>query len=460
VNLHGPVRAAELEGKAEVVISLDAWAEGKVAPTTHEVAVLPPKKGARSEPVTGRLIKTLPHPDRKATVGDVRFSDDGARLMMTGYPSGVVQIWDTKTWKETARLDTPSGLRSSLVYATPTPDWKTILVHVRTRKLVREEKGGKVQQRLQIDGRVDLYDAGTGKLRDSVAFADRGPMQLFLAPDGKTALVNTEGSFTAENAAKRPAFTELLDLASKTTKTLLDSQAYPAFSQDGKTVYLSKYEFQANGSVAASLVKYDLAAGKAVKSVNAPDDQTFFDSVTLSPDGKWVVASPRKLKPPSTALVILSSDTLEEVARIPGPKDAERNAYFATPRFSPDGRTMITRCDGPLLVWDLVAKKIVRTVPVGDFQYGLLALSPDGKRAVVSGMPKFDVKSVGRDPDPEDLPQPRVVVVDLTEPKGEPQVLVLPHGPGLVRVAFSPDGRTLAVGSTGGAHLLDVSGGK
>lgn len=445
-----------MEGNATVVVSFDTWPEGKVSPTTHEITVLAPKKGPKREPVSERLVKTLPHPDRKVTVGDVRFSPDGKRLLTSGYPSGIVQVWDTTSWKEIVRINTPSGSRSSLIYAIPTPDWKTLLVHVRSRKLVREEKAGKVHERLQIDGRVDCYDLDTGKLRDSIPFADRGPAQLFLSPDGKYALVNTEGSFTAENSRKRPAFCELLDLSTKATRKLFDWQAYPAFTPDGKTAYLSKYEFLATGKVNAALIKYDVAAGKELRAVAAPDDQTFFDSATLSPDGKWVVTAHRTLKPPSTTLLVLAADTLEEAARLPGPKDADRNTYFEMPQFSADGRTMVTRCNGPLLVWDVAAKKVVRTVAVADLQFGGMKLCPDGKRVVVAGMPQFDVSRLNRGTDPMDLPQPRLCLIDLADPKGEGEVVVLPNGTTRA-LAFHPDGKTLAVGSYGGVHLIDLT---
>jgi DNA-binding beta-propeller fold protein YncE len=456
VNLHGPVRAAEVEGTAGLVISFEAWPEGKVAPTSHTLTVGAPRKGPKREPVSKRLVKTLPHPDRMATIGDVRFSADGTRLLMAGYPSGVVQVFDARTWKETARLDTPSGLRSSLRYANPTPDFKTILVDVRTRKLVRADRGGKVNERLQIDGRIDRYDARTGKWQDSIALSDRGPSGLFVLPGGKSAFVNTEGSFTAATATKRPVFAELVDLSSKTTRTLFDAHAHPAFAADGKTAYLATRRFLPKGAVKAALVKYDLAAGKVVKVVNAPEEQTFFDGVYLSPDGKWLISSRRRLTPPSVDLVILSPETLEEVARLGGPKDADRNTYFATPLFSADGKTMITRSGGPLLVWDLAGKKVVRTVPVGDLEFGRTALGPDGKRAVVVGMPRFDIKRVGRNPDPHDLPQPRVLLIDLADPRSEPEVHILPSG-GVGGVALSPDGNTLAVGGAGAVHLLDVS---
>jgi WD40 repeat protein len=456
VNLHGPVRAAGFEGTAKVTISLDAWPEGKVASTTHDIPVLPPKTGRKAEPVTTRLIRTLPHPDRKATIGVVQFSPDGSRLLMAGYPSGIVQVWDAKYWKETARVDTPGGLRSSWSYAVATADWKAVLVHVKTRKLVREEKDGKIAERLKIDGRIDRYDLATGELKDSIPFADRGPNQLFLAPGGRFALVNTEGSFTAAMKT-RPQFMERVDLTTRETKKLFDVSAWPSFSPDGKTAYLSKTQFHTTGAVTASLVKYDLAAGKELRVLNQPDDKTLFDSAHLSPDGKWVVTSQRKLTPPSVNLLVLSADTLEEVARIPGPKDAGRDLYFSTPHFTPDGSTLITRCGGPLIVWDVKRRKTVRTVPVGDFQFAYTALSPDGKRAVVAGLPKLDSKVFGRSPDPTDLPQPRLVLIDLADPKSEPQTLMLPVG-AVIGLAFRPDGAVVAVGGTGGVHLLDASG--
>ena len=159
--------------------------------------MLAPKKGPKHEPVTERLTKTLPHPDRKASIYDLRFSPDGKRMMMVGFPSGVVQLMDTATWKEVARIEAPMGRRTNTNYANPTPDWKTILVDMNTRKVVREEKDGKVSERLQVDGRIDLFDASSGKLKYSIPFRDRGPMRVFPLPIGNVALADFECSFTA-----------------------------------------------------------------------------------------------------------------------------------------------------------------------------------------------------------------------------------------------------------------------
>jgi hypothetical protein len=83
-------------------------------------------------------------------------------------------------------------------------------------------------------------------------------------------------------------------------------------------------------------------------------------------------------------------------------------------------------------------------------------LSRDGRLAVVVGLPKFDEKLIRRDVDPEDLPQPRAVLIDLGDPKSKPRTLILPSG-GSSGLALSPDGKTLAVGGPGAVHLIDLA---
>ena len=60
-----------------------------------------------------------------------------------------------------------------------------------------------------------------------------------------------------------------------------------------------------------------------------------------------------------------------------------------------------------------------------------------------------------RNVNPRDLPQPRVTLYDIAG-DSSPRTMIAPHGL-LGGIAFSPDGKTLAFGTTGGVRLFDIS---
>jgi Tol biopolymer transport system component len=84
-----------------------------------------------------------------------------------------------------------------------------------------------------------------------------------------------------------------------------------------------------------------------------------------------------------------------------------------------------------------------------------LTISPDGKTLAVAWRPKADKESdPGEDTGPENLPQPRVSLVDLAG-ESPAKILVAPHG-FIGPLAFSPDGKRLAFGGSGAVHLFDL----
>lgn len=113
--------------------------------------------------------------------------------------------------------------------------------------------------------------------------------------------------------------------------------------------------------------------------------------------------------------------------------------------FSPDGRSLATRSGGRLRLWSSPAGELLRTWEARGEGDGTLAFSPDGKElawiAPGGTLRRFDVSS-GRE---QDAP--------------------LPDGgaggsPGFSAFAYSPDGKTMALGQGPILQILERTGGK
>lgn len=450
MNLDGPVRVADTAGSgtARVTISFDAWKVGKVASTTHDVIVHPAKAGAVTETVTPGLRATLVHPDRKASVPTVKFSADGARLFTAGYPSGVVQIWDVAARKEVRRIDSPRGYRGSADYALLTPDWKTLYVPVEVRKVERGEKDGKPFVRVAHSGEVRVWDLATGDEKPPLKPPPgHSPSFAKLSPDGRFVAVVEMPSRDADDRTTKPV-TALFTVATGERRKLCDGYAFPVFTPDGTRVAVA-----VSDNEKGTLRVFDTATAKEVATLDAPDKERRFSPTGFSADGSVLAVGVSGKKGAAGEMWFLDAKTLADRGKFVGKPDPDRFG-FGGGQFTPDGTRYVVLEGTRVHVWDMAARKVVRTAEVENSWYS--AVSADGKTLAVAWMPKLpEGMERVREPDPADLPQPRVTLIDLAG-SAATRTLVCPHGY-VGGLAFSPDGKTLAFGTAGGVHLLDLT---
>ncbi|HKB03127.1 MAG TPA: hypothetical protein VKD90_12955 [Gemmataceae bacterium] len=452
MNLHGPVRAATSAGagNATVVVRFDAWKEGEVAATTHKVRVEEPKVKLDLEPVAPELRKTLVHPDRKASVGVLKFSPDGAKVFVAGYPSGIVQVFDVTTGKELRRVAGPRGLRSSASYAVPSADWKTAYIAVEVRKNDRTEKDSKTVWVPNYTGEIRVFDLTTGEERPPLKREDNGAVATIqLTDDGKRLRTN-ESFMKLTETGERTGSSKVFewDLATGTARQVSDGHRQERQSKDGRWTAAARLDYQAQ---TVRLAVTDAKSGK--ETVLLDGKKLMLGFLDLARDGRFAVATLYHLDKRSTPgeLKVWDLATFKEVG-VPGIK----GDHFTDMAFSPDGKVLAYGTfPGETGLIDTATWK---ERPLGGKDardsFQRFVFSADGKRLALVGTRYPPGWERSRDPDPLDFPQPRVYLYDLST-NDPPRVLLCPQGI-VTKLVFDPTGKWLAAGATGGVWLFDV----
>jgi WD40 repeat protein len=393
------------------------------------------------------LLRSLIHPDRKASLAIVCFRADGKQLFTAGYPSGVLQFWDVAGGKEIRRIETLRGYRGSSAYADLPADWSVVYVPWEKRKVVRFEKGGERDFRIDLEGGVLVYDSGTGQEKPSLkATPGRGVLSADVSPDGHKVVLLERPSYQRNH--HKPDEAVLWDVATGTKKILGPGYAMTAFTPDSRQFALTLGDYESYSGV---LKLFD--AGGAELAEVAKIKGEVFTWPRFSPDGKLLAVEQSKglINQPATLRVWDVASRKELAAFKSGAA-----APFLSYAFSPDGKRLAaTDYNGSVRVWDIASGTPIREKVFNDSRLSHLAFSPDGRHLAVLGQPKWDRKDFP-DPDPKELPQPRVYLFDLTT-AAEPEAVMCPHGYVTGGLAFSPDGKLLAVGGAGATHFFDMT---
>jgi WD40 repeat protein len=369
-----------------------------------------------------------------------------------------VQIYDWAAKTELRRIETPPGYRGTAKYALLTPDWQTLYVPAEKRKIKPIERDGKRLSRIEYSGAIRVWDVDSGQEQPPLECpTDTGPVHAELSPDGKTLLAYERPSYDAGPDVQVNDTTVIWDLATRSKRKLCDGFAVPSFSPDGKTLGVVVTDYAAKKSV-VKLV--ELATGNELASRECPEKDRQLSIGDFSPDGSLLAVSlGGKLAAPREVW-LLDGRTLADRGKFVA-ESAPKGYGWGQGAFSPDSRSyVILDGAGRAHVWDTAAAKVVRTFELGAGldapQAQQIEFSPDGATVAVAWFPPFDpALARPREPDPLDLPQPRITLLDMAGAR-EPRVLVSRHGY-VGGLAFSPDGRTLAFGSAGAVHLFDLT---
>lgn len=358
----------------------------------------------------------------ESNVPAVTYSPDGKLIASGGYDQ-TVRVWNAKTGEE---VTTFVGHTSEIFRLAFTPDNQRIL-------------SGAL-----ADG-MRMWDIGTDRQRTTLA-GHRGLIhQLAFTADGRRLV-----SGSRDNTIK------IWDVSGQREIRALrgheDAVVKVAVSPDGKRI--------ASASVDETLRIWDIDTGEELKKLTGHEDAVY--SVAYSPDGTRIASGGLR------AVIVWDGSTGEKLLTLTGHHE---NCGIHSVAFSPDGeRLASTGGDTTIRIWDVRTGEELMILPGHPKRTVCNALfTPDGERIVsgaydgtiriwdantgeqlmtLLGHKENHIESLAISPDGTRIVSGSFSSVKLWDIETGAELMTISSGHSTYALAFSPDGKTIAGGTT------------